>query len=68
MHLSFPVRPSYEALVDRIEEKSTALDLEQVNFSIKQGEEVIGTDNWELLIINLAAIDLEVKCHNSIQS
>lgn len=61
MHLSFPVRPSYEALVDRIEQNSTALDLEQVNFSIRKGEEVIGPDNWELLTIILAAIDLEVK-------
>ena len=60
LQLSFRGCPAYDALVDRIEQASTALDLEQVNFCVRRGAEDIDKHNWELLTIGLAAINLMV--------
>ena len=59
--LSFDKPPSYLALLDSIEQKPTALKLEQINFHIKAGKEDVLQDNWARLVGDRGAIKLEVS-------
>ena len=59
--LSFDRPPSYLALLDSIEQKPTALKLEQVNFQIKAGKAFVRQDNWTRVVGDRGAIKLAVS-------
>ena len=59
--LSFDRPPSYLALLDSIEQEPTALKLEQVNFQIKAGKELVRADNWMRVVGDRGAIKLAVS-------
>ena len=48
--MTFNGHPAYDTLLGRIESEPRALTLENHNFSLKTGKEVITEDNWTTLI------------------
>lgn len=61
--LSFRRPPSYLALVDRIEQTPTTLNLDQTNYHIKAGKEVVSQFNWTDVLGHRNAITLAVSVH-----
>jgi len=61
LQISFDRPPSYSALLGSIEQQSTALKLDQVNFHIKAGKEFVLQDNWARLVGDRGAINLAVS-------
>ena len=59
--LSFSQRPTYDALVAQIEQASTKLNFEHVNFSIRRGGEPINPDTWDIVAKAANAIKLAVN-------